>query len=374
MSIIINILAFVGVFCIVVFVHELGHFLVARFNGVKVEVFAIGFGPELLGYTDKSGTRWKLSAIPLGGYVKMYGDANVASTGPQAELSKEEKDNWNLTLHSKSAGQRAAVASAGPIANFLFAILSFCILFQFSGKPATLPILGQILPNGAAEKYGLQTGDYVLEVDGSSIDSFESLAQHIQLSPDIPLKLKIKRNETIQELSVTPALIERKDIFGNVNKIGQLGIAEGAEKKWTKLGPIDAVTEATKYTWFVSVKTLNMLGQMITGSRSADELGGPIAIFKMSGQAAQIGFSAIISFMAMLSIGLGLINLFPIPALDGGHILFCAIEGIRGKPLSEKIQEYVTIVGVFAVLSLMIFSTWNDLKKLRIIEWVSSLF
>lgn len=374
MSILINIIAFVGVFCLIVFVHELGHFLIARLNGVKVDVFAIGFGPELLGYTSKTGTRWKLCAVPLGGYVKMHGDANVASTGPKTELSPEEKESWNLSLHSKSAGQRAAVASAGPIANFLFAILAFFILFEISGKPSTLPTIGQIVPQSAAEKFGLKVGDHILEVDGSSIDSFESLTQRIQLNPNIEIKLKIKRQDVEQEIAVTPAEKEMKDIFGNVTKIGQLGIAPGAEKKWTKLGPIDALTEATKHTWFISTETLKALGQMITGSRSADELGGPIAIFKMSGQAAQVGFDALVSFMAMLSIGLGLINLFPIPALDGGHILFCAIEGIRGKPLSEKIQEYVTIAGVIAVLALMIFSTWNDLKKLRIVEWVSGLF
>lgn len=374
MSVLVNILAFAGVFCLIVFVHELGHYLIARLNGVKVEVFAIGFGPELLGYTAKSGTRWKLCAIPLGGYVKMYGDADASSSGPRSDLTPEQKANWHLSLHSKSAAQRAAVASAGPIANFIFAIFAFFALFLISGKPSTLPVIGQVLPGSAAEKSGLQTDDRILEVNGTTVDSFESLTQLIQLNPDIPLNLRIKRGEEEKAIVLTPELKELKDVFGNVSKVGKAGIGEKGEKQWTHLGPVDSLVEAANYTWFVSTQTLKMLGQMIIGARSAEDLGGPIAIYKMSGQAAQVGLSALVSFAAILSIGLGLINLFPIPALDGGHILFCAIEGVRGKPLSEKVQEYVTIVGVLLILALMVFSTWNDLKKLRIVEWVNSLF
>lgn len=374
MTVLINILAFVLVFSVIVFVHELGHFLVARWNGVKVDAFAIGFGPELLGYTSASGTRWKFCAIPLGGYVKMYGDANVASTGPNAQLSDEEKQNWNFTLHSKSAGQRAAVAIAGPMANFIFAIIVFFALFEIFGKPSTLPVLGGIKAESAADKAGFKVGDHLLELNGAPLDSFEQLQREILVNPDSEFKFKIKRDNADLELSVKPELKEVKDVFGNVSKIGQLGVSPGAEKKWTKLGPIDAATESVGHTWFVIQATIKGIGQMITGSRSTDELGGPIRIFQMTGQAAQVGVDALISFAALLSIGLGLINLFPIPALDGGHVLFCAVEGVRGKPLNEKAQEYVTIIGVLAVLSLMVFAVWNDLKHVKAFEWISSLF
>ena len=374
MTILINILAFVVVFSVIVFVHELGHFLVARWNGVKVDAFAIGFGPELLGYTSSTGTRWKFCAIPLGGYVKMYGDANVASTGPNTELSAEEKKNWHLSLHSKSAMQRAAVAIAGPMANFIFAIVVFFALFEIFGKPSTVPVLGGIKAESAADKAGLKAGDHIIELNGAPLDSFEQLQREILVNPESEFKLKIKRDNADLEISVTPELKEVKDIFGNVSKIGQLGVIQGAEKKWTRLGPIDGAIESVKYTWFVTTTTLKGLGQMITGTRSTDELGGPIRIFQMTGQMAQVGIDALISFAALLSIGLGLINLFPIPALDGGHILFCIVEGIRGKPLNEKAQEYVTIVGVLAVLSLMVFAIWNDLKHVKAFEWISSLF
>lgn len=374
MTVLINILAFVLVFSVIVFVHELGHFLIARWNGVKVDAFAIGFGPELFGYTSSTGTRWKFCAIPLGGYVKMYGDANVASTAPNAQLSDEEKKNWDLTLHSKSAGQRAAVAIAGPMANFIFAIVVFFALFEIFGKPTTVPILGGIKAESAADKAGFKIGDHLLELNGAPLDSFEQLQREILVNPDSEFKFKIKRDNTDLEISVKPELKEVKDVFGNVSKIGQLGVSPGAEKKWTRLGPIDGAVESVKYTWFIASSTLKGIGQMITGARSADELGGPIRIFQMTGQMAQVGIDALVTFAAILSIGLGLINLFPIPALDGGHVLLCAVEGLRGKPLNEKAQEYVTIIGVLAVLSLMVFAVWNDLKHVKAFEWVSSLF
>ncbi|MDP3533399.1 MAG: RIP metalloprotease RseP [Alphaproteobacteria bacterium] len=374
MAILINILAFVVIFSIVVFVHELGHFLIARWNGVRVEVFAIGFGPELFGYSSSTGTRWKVCAIPLGGYVKMYGDADATSARPKAKLSDEEKKNWSLSIFSKSAGQRAIIALGGPIGNFIFAVLVFFALFEIYGKPTPLPILGSITTDSAAEKAGLKIGDHVLEFNGIPLDSFEQLSQQIKLNPAKDIKLKLKRNNEEIEIIATPETHETKDLAGTILKTGILGVRPGAEQKWTKLGPIDAVTESVKQTWFAATGTIEALGQMITGKRSADELGGPIRIFQMTGQAAQVGIASLISFMAMLSIGLGVINLFPIPALDGGQVLFCAVEGIRGKPLNEKAQNYVTIFGVLIVLALMIFSFWNDLKHIKAFEWVSSLF
>lgn len=374
MAILINILAFVVIFSIVVFVHELGHFLIARWNGIRVEVFAIGFGPELFGYTNKAGTRWKVCTIPLGGYVKMYGDADATSARPKADLSEEEKKNWNLSIFSKSPGQRALVALGGPIGNFIFAIIVFFALFEIYGKPTSLPILGAIATDSVAEKAGLKIGDHILAFNDAPVDSFETLSNQIRLHPGKEVRLKLQRNNEDLEIAATPDTKETKHFWGATSKIGILGIGAGGEQKWAKLNFFDAGIESIKQTWFVASSTLQGLGQMITGARNADELGGPIRIFQMTGQAAQVGLDALISFTALLSIGLGLINLFPIPALDGGQVLFCIVEAIRGKPLNEKAQDYVTIIGVIIVLSLMVFSFWNDLKHIKAFEWITSLF
>lgn len=370
---IMNLVAFLVVFTLIVFVHELGHYLVARWNGVKIDVFAIGFGKELFGYTDKNETRWKFCAVPLGGYVKMYGDENVASTGPVKDMDEETKKNWDLTVHSKSPWQRAAVAVAGPAANYLFAAVAFFFLFALMGKPYTEPVIAMVQEESAAATAGLQVGDRVLEVDGKKIESFEDLAIQIKMNPGVTFNYTIERDGQTQNLAVTPAEKVMTDVFGNENKMGQLGV-NSLQKGWKEIGVFSAVTESLSEVYFITSRSLEALGQMITGSRSAEELGGPIRIFQMSGKVAELGIAALISFTALLSISLGLINLFPIPALDGGHIVMCVIEGIIGRPLNEKFQEYITIVGVSLLIFLMLFATWNDLSQLKVFEWVGGIF
>lgn len=370
---ILNLVAFLAVFTLIVFVHELGHYLVARWNGVKIDVFAIGFGKELFGLTDRNGTRWKFCAVPLGGYVKMYGDENVASTGPVKEMSPEMKKNWELTVHSKSPWQRAAVAVAGPAANYVFAIIAFFFLFSLMGKPYTEPVIAMVQEESAAAQAGLQLGDRILEVDGSSVESFEELAVHIKMHPGKTSDYKIERDGEVLTLPVTPTEKVMKDVFGNENKMGQLGI-NSLEKGWKDVSIFGAFTSSFSEVYFITSRSLEALGQMIVGSRSAEELGGPIRIFQMSGKVAEMGIAALISFTALLSISLGLINLFPIPALDGGHIVMCVAEGIIGRPLNEKFQEYITIVGVSLLIFLMLFATWNDLSQLKVFEWAGSLF
>ena len=372
MSLLIDyVLPFLIILTVLVFVHELGHFWVARRNGVRVEVFSIGFGPELAGFTDKAGTRWKLSALPLGGYVKMFGDAGAAST-PGEELRHMTPEERKVAFHHKRLGQRAAIVAAGPVANFLFAIIFAALLFMTAGRPFTPPEVGSIIPGSAAAKAGLQPGDRMLELDGSRIDSFEDIQRIVQLSPGEPLPARVQRDGTTLELTLTPDRQEETDRFGNVHAFGRLGIAR-AGLETVRLGPLEAVAAAVEHVFVTTGMILKVVGQMISGSRPADEIGGVVRIAHLSGEVSQVGLVAVINFMVMLSINLGLINLFPIPMLDGGHLLFYAIEAIRGRPLGERAQEYGFRIGFALVIGLMLFATWNDLVYFRVVHLVKQI-
>jgi regulator of sigma E protease len=367
-----HLFSFLIVLTVIVFVHELGHYLVARRCGVKVEVFSIGFGNELFGYTDKHGTRWRFSLIPLGGYVRMYGDADAASN-PDAEKLKSMGDDRSLSLHSKTPLQRIAVSAAGPFANFIFSIIVLALLFMSVGQPFTEPVASEIVVGSPAEKGGLLKGDRILRVDGKKIDRYEDLVGLIRQSTGGSMEFDIERGQEKLKLSITPQMKEMKDHFGDVHKVGMIGVMSH-KMSWIKHGPLDSTYYAVKQCYFMATSTLEAMGQMITGKRSSDELGGPIRIAQMSGKIAEQGIAALVAFMATLSLSLGLINLFPIPALDGGSIVIYFIEWVRGKPLSEKAQERVAIVGISIVLFLMVFSLWNDLKHLHIFEWLRALF
>lgn len=363
--------AFLAVLTVLVFVHEFGHYYVARLNGVRVEVFSIGFGPELFGWTDRAGTRWKISLLPLGGYVRMFGDADAASRPGEAvkEMTPEERA---VSLHHKRVGQRAAVVAAGPAANFLFAILVLSGLFMIYGQPYTPPTIEQVLAGSAAEVAGLHAGDRVVSLDGRAVERFEDLAQTVAESPEKALPITVKRGDDTVDLVITPRAIESVDPFGTKHRIGQLGVIRGADE-FHRRAPLRAVSEAVKETYSLVTSTLDAVGQMLMGARGTDELGGPLRIAQMSGQVAQTGVVPVIWFMTILSINLGLINLFPIPMLDGGHLLFYGLEALRGRPLGEQAQEYGFRIGLALVLSLMIFATWNDLVHLRIVAYVVSL-
>jgi len=360
-----TVIIFLVVLTVLVFVHELGHYLLARRNGVKVEVFSIGFGPELFGWWDKAGTRWKFSAVPLGGYVKMFGDSDAAST-PGKSLPTMSLEERAVSFHHKTLGQRAAVVAAGPIANFLFAIVLFAGLFMVVGQQFTPADVGAVKEGSAAEAAGIKPGDLIVRLDGRPIERFEEVQQIVRSSPGVTMQVVVRRDGQEVPLSVTPQLTEVKDNFGSTHRIGLLGIGRSGGVEYVRHSPLVAVWRATTETWNFTVGTLQAVGQMIIGARTTEELGGPIRIAQMSGEVASIGLAALVHFMAILSINLGLINLFPIPVLDGGHLLFYAAEAVRGRPLGQRAQEYGFRIGLALVLTLMVFATWNDIVRLPI--------
>jgi regulator of sigma E protease len=365
------VIPFLVVLTVLVFVHELGHYWVARRNGVRIETFSIGFGPELFGRTDRAGTRWKFSAIPLGGYVKMFGDADAASTpsGAVRHMTLEERE---VSFFHKRLGQRAAIVAAGPIANFLFAIIGLTLLFSIYGQPFTPADIGSIQPNSAAAQAGMQPGDVIVEVDGQPIERFEEVQQIVRFNQGTPLALVIERDGQRLPITATPQVTTITDRMGNSHTIGLLGIGR-AGMEYRRHDPLTALWQAGRETVNLTAGTLGAVGQMIAGSRGTEELGGPLRIAQMSGEVAQSGVIALVWFMAILSVNLGLINLFPIPMLDGGHLLFYAVEAIRGKPLGDRAQEYGFRIGLALVLTLMVFATWNDLVHLRVIDFFRDL-
>ena len=366
------VLPFLVVITVLVFVHEMGHYLVARWNGVKVEVFSIGFGPELLGWTDRVGTRWKLSLVPLGGYVRMYGDEDAASrpTKGVKNLPKSKE-----TLHTKKPWQRIAVFFAGPGANYLFAIVVLFALYATSGQRHVPAEVSDVVPHSAAVKAGLRKGDLITKADGHTIHSFHDFQDYIVDHPGVAVTLDVTRKGKSIQLTATPDAKEMKDRFGRVKKMGALGVMKGMTPVYQKLSLPEAALAAVRDTWGLSVRTLHDVGQMIMGLRSSEELGGVLMIAKISGMAAQSGVESLIWLMALLSINLGLVNLFPIPMLDGGHIFLCLIEVIRGKPVSERVQDMAFRVGFVIVMAIMVFSLWNDLSHhLGVITWIKGLF
>lgn len=358
---------FLAILSVVVFVHELGHYLLARWNGVKVDVFSIGFGPELFGWTDRVNTRWKVCALPLGGYVKMRGDADASSSLIDLN-TRPEPDSFP----AKSVGQRAAIVAAGPFANFLFAIVALAILFAVVGRPFTPAEVGEVQEASAAEAAGLLPGDRIVAVGDEAIESFEELQEIVRVAPGEPLAFTIARaGETVQ-MEVTPRQSEITDRFGQTHQIGLIGVSRSGVE-FVRSNPATALFESAAETVQLIGGTLQAVGQMIVGSRTTEELGGPLRIAQMSGEIAQDGIVPAIWFTAVLSINLGLINLFPIPMLDGGHLVMYGIEAARGRPLNERSQEMAFRFGLALVLTLMVFATWNDLVHLNVIDFFKGL-
>ena len=365
---------FLFVLTLVVFFHELGHFLVARRCGIRVLVFSIGFGPELFGLNDRHDTRWKLSAIPLGGYVKFFGDENAASVPDAAALAAMTDEERRHSFVHQSVGRRAAVVVAGPVANFLLAIVIFAALFMVFGKPSTSPRVDAVQPGSAAEAAGFQPGDLVLTIDGRRVESFPDMQQIVSTSAGETLVFEVDRGGVKVTLKATPALKESKDRFANVHRIGVLGITRSPSPEDTHfqpVGPLKALELGVQRTWFVVERTLSYIGGVISGREAADQLGGPIRIAQVSGQVASEGLPSLFSLTAVLSVSIGLLNLFPVPLLDGGHLLYYAIEAVRGKPLSDRAQEVGFRIGLAIVVMLMIFATYNDLLHLAA-QWTAS--
>ncbi|MFL2920601.1 MAG: RIP metalloprotease RseP [Thalassobaculaceae bacterium] len=366
------ILPFLIILTVLVFVHEMGHYLVARKNGVKVEVFAIGFGSELFGWTDRLGTRWKICAVPLGGYVKMFGDGDITSSTnlEDANESFEEKEN---AFHHKSLGARAAIVLAGPAANFLFAIILLAGLYSIVGQRYAPPIIDKITTGSSADIAGLVIGDEILQVNEKNIKRFDELQRIVRPNPGKELKFLIRRDNEILLKTVIPQLVEGKDASGSKIVYGLLGVVS-EQTTFIRHNPLTSFGLAMEETWVIVSQTLIHVTEMIRGERTTEELGGPIRIAKLSGAVADAGLTSSIWFMAVLSINLGLINLFPVPVLDGGHLFFYLLEFIRGKPLEAKMQGIASYVGLVLVISLMIFVTWNDLVQLNITNFIISVF
>ncbi len=379
------VIPFLVVLTVLVFVHEMGHYLAARKCGIRVEVFSVGFGRELIGWTDKVGTRWKLSAIPFGGYVKMFGEMQTHRDAPSDRENDAPADTTGAegrgistgapdAFDSKSLGQRAFVVFAGPLANFLFAIIILAGMFMTIGQPFTPADIGTVIPKSAAERAGFQPGDVITGIGGTRVERFEQVIRTVQLRPGETLIFQVQRGDREISLTAVPDVLDQEDRFGNQQRIGRLGISRaGTDMKLIKHDPFTAVWRATHETYVLTGNIFSALWQIIKGTRSTSELGGPIRIAEMSGNVWQAGLISVLMFATVLSINLGLINLFPVPMLDGGHLLFYAIEALRGRPMGIRAQEYGLRIGITMVLALMVFATWNDLVQLRVVDFFVNL-
>ena len=372
-----TILPFLLVLGVLIFFHELGHYLAARSVGVHVDVFSIGFGREVFGWTGRAGTRWKVGWIPLGGYVKLHGHESPDDRAQVVAEAREKGQTppvWRegQTFGEKSVGARAWVVAAGPLANFLLAAVLLAGMFMTAGRPDTAPVITAVQAESAAERAGLQPGDRIVAIDGRATPRFEDVQSTVRLRPGQPMALTVQRDGATLTLPVTPDLRELSDRFGNIQRIGMLGVAGGVPE-YRQLDPFAALAAGAFETVRLTEQTLVALWQMIAGTRGTDEIGGPIRIAQLSGQVAEGGIIPLIGLMALLSVNLALINLFPIPILDGGHLVMYAYEAVRGRPLPPRAQEYAFRGGLAILLAIFVLATWNDLTHLRVVDWFSGL-
>ena len=362
------IIPFLILITVVVFIHEYGHYYFAKKCGVGITDFSIGFGREIFGWNDKSGTRWKICWIPLGGYVKFFGDRNVFSESEQQEvINKYNEEDRKKLFILKPLYQRSIIVAAGPLANFVLAILIFVIINMISGKDMTPAVINEVVKDSPAFLAGMKKNDKIISIDNKKVESILQVSTFINISTSETIEFIILRNDQDIFLSVKPNLVDGEDSLGNAVKKRMIGIKlSPLNNEFNKqpLGPSKAVYYSVKEVWFVTVTSLNYLGKMFTGVADTSQLGGPIRIAKITGQISEYGLIPFFSIMAYISISLGLINLFPIPMLDGGHLMFYLIEKILGRPLSQKTQEVFFRIGLFLLVSLMFFVTFNDLKDL----------
>ncbi len=361
-----TIVPFLFVLSIVIFFHELGHFLVGRLCGVKIDAFSLGFGPEIAAFTDPKGTRWRLGMLPLGGYVKFHGDANGASMSNEAAVAAMPEAEKSTTFFAQKVWKRAAIVVAGPIANFILAIVIFTGIYFVHGRGILIPEIDKIMPGSAAEAAGFVPGDIVVSIDGTKIDSFEDMQRIVQTSSDTPLSFVVERHGKWITLVATPRRRDLSTPLGT-SRVGVLGVeANATAANWyvRHYGLAESAKLATVQTWSIIEQTGSYCGRLITGRESTDQLSGPIRIAEVSGQMAKIGLAALLNLAAVLSISIGILNLLPIPLLDGGHLFYYAIEAVRGKALNERIQQVGFRIGLTLVVGLMILATYNDILRL----------
>jgi regulator of sigma E protease len=346
-----------------VFIHEFGHYIVAKLCGVKIVAFSIGFGKELFGWNDRSGTRWKVSALPLGGYVKMFGDASAVSNADEDAIEQMSEEERKLTFHYKPLYKKIPIVAAGPIANFLLTITIFTYFIMTVGLPSADPIIGDIMPDSPALAAGLKTGDRVLKINDDAVTSFNDIPYLISTNLGTPVTLLIERDKKEMSLTMTPKEVEDDDGLGNKVKHPVIGI-KSIEIKYEDVGLVQAIGESVHRTTMICASTIKVIGQMATGKRSPEGLKGPVGIAQLSGQATDKDFHTALWLIAMLSANLGLVNLFPVPMLDGGHLAYYIAEALRGRPLAQKVQEYGFKLGFIVLSTLMAFTLFNDLRKL----------
>ncbi|MCD7109896.1 RIP metalloprotease RseP [Rhizobium sp. DKSPLA3] len=361
------IVPFLLVLTLLVFVHEMGHYLVGRWSGIKIVAFSIGFGPELVGFNDRRGTRWKFCAIPLGGYVKFYGDEDAASTPDYQALEGLSAEERGRTFLGAALWKRAATVAAGPIANFLLAIVIYALLFSAYGKPIADPVVSEVKPGSAAAESGIRPGDLLVSIDGSAVTTFDDVRRYVGVRPEMPIVVEIRRDGQRLEVPMAPKRTEITDQFGNKMEMGIIGILTNQESgnfRLQSFGPLEAIGQGALESWHIVTGTFAYIGNLVTGHMKADQLGGPIRVAQASGQMATLGVAAVLQLAAVLSVSIGLLNLMPVPVLDGGHLMFYAIEAIRGRPLGPSAQDIAFRIGFAMVLMLMVFATWNDISSL----------
>lgn len=361
------ILPFLVVLTIVVFVHEMGHYLVGRWCGIRVMAFSVGFGPEIFGFNDKHGTRWKLSAIPLGGYVKFFGDENAASVPDKDGYAAMSEADRRSSFQGAALWRRALTVAAGPIANFILAIAIFATVFTLYGRPVSDPIVAEVQPGSAAETAGIAPGDIFVAIDGNSIETFDDVRRYVSSRPEVEITVTMQRDGVERDFTLVPAREEIEDNFGNRLEVGLIGVVTNQDTgnfRTVEMGPLEATGQAVAETSYIVTRTFGYIRNIIIGQEKADQLGGPIRVAQVSGQMATLGILAVIQLAAVLSVSIVLLNLMPVPMLDGGHLVFYAIEAIRGRPLGENAQEMAFRIGLGMVLALMVFATWNDVNML----------
>ena len=366
-------LPFLVALTILVFFHELGHFWVARLAKVRVEVFSVGFGAELFGWNDKAGTRWKIGVIPLGGYVKMFGQSDLPGDEDEDQPPLTDKEKA-VSFQHKTLAQRTAIVAAGPIANFLLSVVLIAGLMATFGAARPYAGVGEIMPGSTAAEAGFEAGDRIVSIDGEAVEWFSDLVRIVSVQPEMLLKIKVRRGDDEIVLTATPKRHQQLGAEGKTVEVGLLGVRyDPQQMHYERQNPLMAVWLGIQQTASLTEKTLSFLGQVISGRQGTEGIGGPLRIVQYAGITFQSGIENFILFLAVLSINLGLINLFPIPILDGGHLLFFAVEAIRGRPLGPQAQEYGFRFGLILVLILMVFVTWNDLVQLRVFEFIKEL-